>query len=130
MTPGLCTREASHNLNASWLTAGDDLLVLITGGESPHLGAVAMAAPRPSLADPARTSATTSVFCFMGHKEDELARQMAQTLASRLGCRVVVAAGLHWDGLDQAGLEAVGRNAALLLEMLLERLTGAGLAPR
>lgn len=123
MTSTLSTSESSHNLSAQWTRAGDDLLVLVTGGEAPHIGAVAMAAPRPSLADSRRTSATTSVFCFMGHKEDELARAMAQALASALGVRVVVAAGAHWEGLDPAGIKRVRANADKLLHLLLRALT-------
>ena len=53
---------------ACWVGPGPGVVV-VTGGEVPHVGAVAMAAPRPSLADPARTSATASVFTYLSHKE-------------------------------------------------------------
>ena len=63
-----------HNIRAEALWIGPDLLVYIWGGEAPHIGAVAMAQPRPSLADPAKTSSTASVFTYVGHKEDALAK--------------------------------------------------------
>jgi hypothetical protein len=112
------------NLTAQWQRAGRDLLVLVTGGEGPHLVAVAMAEPRTSLADPARTSATVSVFCYPGHKEDELARELAQALAAALGVKVVVAAGMHWDGLGPGDIAQVRANHARLQEMLLAALAG------
>lgn len=121
----LSTREPGFNLTARWLRAGPDLLVLVTGGQAPHIGAVAAATPRPSLADPERTSATASVLCFLGHKEDELAKGLAEFLAGRLGARVVVAAGAHWEGLTPAQIETVRRNAARLGELLLEALGAA-----
>ena len=73
---------------AVWLGVG-------TTGNPHSIGAVAAAQPRPSLADPMRTSATASVFAYVGHKEDDLAKHAAETLAAALGTRVVVSAGIH-----------------------------------
>ncbi|MFH1032944.1 MAG: hypothetical protein V1806_00430 [Pseudomonadota bacterium] len=116
------TRASRFNLEAQWLKAGPDLLVLVTGGDSPHIGAVAAATPRPSLADPGRASATASVLCYLGHKEDELAKALAEFLAAGLGVRVVVAAGAHWDGLEPAHIQTVRQNAVALGQMLLAAL--------
>ena len=90
---------------ASW--AGEDLLVLITGGDQPHLGAVAAATPRPSLADPSKNSATASVITYLGHKEDGPAKEIAEALASGLNTKVVVAAGMHWEGISTNELSQV-----------------------
>ncbi len=43
------TEENSYNLSASVRLIGEDVLVAIWGGEKPHIGAVAVAQPRPSL---------------------------------------------------------------------------------
>jgi hypothetical protein len=101
---------------------GEDILVAIWGGERPHIGAVAMAEPRPSLKDPSVTSATTSVHCFLGHKEDALANAAATAIASKLKARAVVTAGIHWDHLDAAGIQAVQLNSVALTEMIVQRL--------
>ena len=63
---------------------GEDLLVTIWGGVV-HIGAVAMAAPRPSLRDPRRTSATSSVFTFPGHKEDVTVKMISEMLSATSG---------------------------------------------
>jgi hypothetical protein len=118
----LAATAGRFSLAAQWQRAGRDLMVLVTGGDAPHLGAVAMAEPRPSLADPSRTSATVSVFCYPGHKEDELARELAQALAAALGVKVVVAAGMHWDGLTAADIAQVRAAHAGLKEMLIATL--------
>jgi hypothetical protein len=81
-----------------------------------------MAQPRPSLKDPNATSATTSVYCFLGHKEDALVNATATTLASRFKTRTVVAAGMHWDNLDEDGIRAVQANSVLLTGMIIRRL--------
>jgi len=85
---------------------GSDILVVISGGAS-HIGAVAMAQPRPSLQDPKRTSSTSSVFTFPGHREDVVVKAMSEELSKRLGCRSVVVAGLHWDGLHSEQIGTV-----------------------
>jgi len=47
---------------------GQDILVSMWGGTLPHIGAVGMATPRPSLRDPKKMSATSSTFTYVGHK--------------------------------------------------------------
>lgn len=119
------TEQGRYDLEASVRTIGQDLLMAVWGGEKPHIGAVSAAQPRPSLKDPARTSSSASVICFLGHKEDELARRAALRLSAALNTRVVVTAGIHWDQLDQEGIRAVIRNFDLLIERVQERLQGS-----
>ncbi len=119
----LATEAPAYNLQAEAVWIGPDLLVYIWGGEAPHIGAVAMAQPRPSLADPAVTSATASVFTYLGHKEDELAKQAAESLAAALEAKVVVSAGIHWDGLGPDQIQTVVENGRQLVALLKERLS-------
>jgi len=67
------TDKGNFDLEASVRFVGKDLLVAIWGGERPHIGAVAIAQPRPSLKDPAQISSTGSVFC-QGPSSDQLYR--------------------------------------------------------
>ena len=115
------TDEDSYNLSASIRLIGEDVLVAIWGGERPHIGAVAVAQPRPSLKDPDLTSASTSVFCFVGHKEDELAKAAAEILSATLNTAVVVTAGIHWDNLDEEAILRIIKNSEILVDMILEK---------
>ena len=81
---------------------GADWNLSISGGDRPHIGAVALAVPRPSLRDPAQTSATVSVLTLSGHKEDLLARAVAENCASVLNAVIVVACGIHQEQASQA----------------------------
>lgn len=92
----LYEESGSFRISAELHRMGDDLVVVLKGGKE-HIGAVGIAQSRPSLSDPGRTSATSSVYTFLGHREDEIAKSMAEDLARTLGRRVVVIAGLHWD---------------------------------
>jgi len=118
---GLTLFEEGGNfrISAGLHRMGDDLVVVLEGGAA-HIGAVGIAQPRPSLSDPARTSATSSVYTFLGHKEDEITKMMAQELARKLGCRVVVVAGLHWDKINPEGIGEVIAMCRSLAARIIE----------
>lgn len=118
----LRTNTGRYDVNAHCRIIGRDLLVAVWGGEKPHIGAVAVAHPRPSLIDPGKTSATASVICLTGHKEDDLAKQMSLQLASGLNTHVVVTAGVHWDNIPNEGIHQVLENCETLTRMILQRV--------
>ena len=118
----LDTNEGEYDLSAGVRLIGDDILVAIWGGEKPHIGAVAAAQPRPSLKDPSAMSATASVFCYLGHKEDDMVKKAAETLAAALGNKVVVTAGIHWDNLSQEGIRKVKENGDAIVDLVLRRI--------
>ena len=121
----LKTNEWAYDLEAGVRLIGKDLLVAIWGGEKPHIGAVSVAQPRPSLKDPNFTSATASVFCFVGHKEDELAKAASEILAAALNTQVVVTAGIHWDNISEEGIRKVIRNSEILVDLILEKIASS-----
>jgi len=116
------THEGEYDITAGIKLVGQDVLVAIWGGEKPHIGAVAMAQPRPSLKDPDVTSATASVFTYVGHKEDDLAKAAAEILASVLKTHVVVTAGIHWDNLSKEGILKIIHNSEILIDMIIEKI--------
>ena len=105
---------------------GSDLLVYIRGGEKPHIGAVAAATPRPSLKDNQIISATASVLTYVGHKEDVTVKFAAEALSAALNTRVVVTAGIHWDNLNDSGIQTIQTNTKALVTELIETLKTKG----
>jgi hypothetical protein len=91
----------------------------LVGGERPHVGAVAIGIPRPSLSRSAQPRATTSVLTVTGHKDDELARPLADALARRSGLTAVVVAGVHVRQPRGRDFERIFRNAERVLEAVL-----------
>jgi hypothetical protein len=116
------TSTGEYDLEAYVRFIGLDLLVAIWGGEKPHIGAVSVAQPRPSLRDPDMISSSASVFCLVGHKEEELAKATAEILAATLDTNVTVTAGIHWDDIVPAGIEKVIQNSVVLVEMILDKI--------
>lgn len=93
-------------MSARILPLGADMLVVLTGGRA-HIGAVAIAQPRPSISDARMISSTSSVFTRVGHKEDIVAKAMSEELSRALNRVVAVVAGLHWDGMKAAEIGLV-----------------------
>ena len=110
--------DGPRRLEAWARPVGSDLVVVVGGGELPHVGCVVLTQARPSTADPTRTSVTSSVLTIPPHKEETVARAIAERLARALGCVVVVTAGVHEDGLDTAGADTYIRLAATLGDKL------------
>jgi hypothetical protein len=105
---------------------GPDILVSIWGGTRPHIGAVGMAVPRPSLNNPKKWSATSSTFTFIGHKEDTLAKEISERLATRLRKNVVVTAGLHWNSITPQEIKIIENLTEGLSDRILKKLLPAG----
>jgi hypothetical protein len=101
---------------------GRDVLVSLWGGDRPHIGAIGMATPRPSLKDPKKWSATSSNFTYVGHKEDTVVKMISEKLASRLRTNIVVVAGIHWDNIKPEEIEIIQDLTHKLGEKILNRL--------
>ena len=116
------TDNASYNLEAFVKQIGQDFLIAIWGGR-PHIGAIALAQPRPSLKDQSVQSATASVFCLVGHKDDIVAKEAAEKISSELNTNVTVTVGIHFDDIDEAGIKVVIENSRQLVTMIIEAIT-------
>ena len=114
----LSIQEGRYPIHSASILVGEDLLTCVWGGTKPHIGAVAVALARPSLADPKVASSTSSVFTIMGHKEDEVVKMVSETLSSRLAKNVVVSAGIHWDHLDPDAIAEIMDNCKMLAEKI------------
>lgn len=114
------TEQGGFRIHALLQRLGNDYLVAIWGGAA-HIGAVAMAQSRPSLADPERLSASASVFCYVGHKEDEVAKKVSERLAAALDAKVVVVAGIHWDHLEPSGIDQIVTNVYALMDRIVHQ---------
>ena len=83
-TVTLSEGDKPYTVTACVVLCGKDIAVVIGGGEASHIGAAALASPRPSLKNTAEISASASVLCRLGHKDDLPAREAALRLALSL----------------------------------------------
>lgn len=118
----ILTQEGEYDLTAQVRLIGADILVAIWGGGKPHIGAVAAAQSRPSLKDPNMTSSSSSVLCYLGHKEDEHAKSAAEQLSAAFDTKVVVTAGIHWDNLSEEAIMKINRNCEILVKTVQSKI--------
>jgi len=116
-------KQGRFKISAAVYEMGPDLLVALWGGTYPHIGAIGMAQVRQSLKDPGETSATSSVFTFLGHKEDMLAKPLAEGLTRKLARNSVVVAGIHWDSLTDEEIATTERLCRKLAERIVVKLS-------
>lgn len=100
------------------IDTGNGLHGLLTGGEKPHVGGVVLALPRPSLSGKG-WSADLCITPVPGHKDVDVARTVADTLARSLQCPVVVTAGIHSDYLRPEELSEIINHCNTLTQTAL-----------
>ena len=100
-------QKGPYRIEAEVLQVGEDLVLSVWGGTKPHIGALALAIPRPSLKDPSLISSTVSVLARLGHKEDEIVKRVSEKVSARLNKVVAVSAGMHWDHLPDEDIRLV-----------------------
>jgi len=113
-------------LEVSLTMLGQDLQLIIWGGDKPHIGAVALAQPRASLKNPKNTSSTSSIICIVGHKEDVVAKYMSEQLSAALKTNVAVTAGMHWAVFNEEDIVMVMESVNLLLDSIIKYLKSKG----
>lgn len=88
------------------IPVGRDLLVIVTGGEA-HIGSVATA----YLSEGSSRETVVQTADVPGHREHELASEMASKAAGMLGVTVTVAAGIHFDDLARSEIQEIVTEA-------------------
>lgn len=114
--------EGKYKVTAMGIPTASGIIVSMFGGEKPHIGAVAIAIPRPSLEDALKISSTSSVFTLMSHKDDQVARPTAEKLARELKEVVVVVAGIHIEKATKEDIKILVKNSKKTINKLKREL--------
>ena len=117
----LSEKRGSFEVKALINILGDDILIILSGGKE-HIGAIAMAQPRPSLDDPKKISATSSVYTYAGHKEDVLSKSISERLSKELNRKTVVVAGMHWDKLTSSNIRLITGICSKLAKRIIREV--------
>lgn len=109
------------NICCDVIPMGEDLTVLLYGGDLPHIGSTVLSIPRASLTGDG-LSTTSSVLNCLGHKDDVLARIYAEKIAVKSNHTTVCICGIHVDGLSGDGIKAIYDGCLLLLDEVLSAI--------
>ncbi|AWI05285.1 hypothetical protein [Clostridium drakei] len=119
----LTIEKGRIKINLKAILIGNDLCIIISGGDSPHIGSVTLSIPRPSLSDFKKRSATTSILNLVGHKDDEAARYVSHAISSKLNKNVVTTCGIHIDNITAEEITIVMDILKELTNILLSKLS-------
>lgn len=114
--------DSGRRVRAAVTPAGEDLVIVIGGGQRPHVGSVVLAQPRRSRSRPGEFTPSVSVLTIPPHKEEPMARGVAEAVASATGRVVTATAGVHDDDLDADGIRSYLRLVERLAAELAERI--------
>lgn len=89
---------------------GEDLVIMLSGGDKPHIGCVVQAVPRPSLRKDGTLSVTSSVINLTGHKDEFLCRKLAEKRCKEIGKVVVCTGGVHIDHITKEQIDRLLKN--------------------
>jgi hypothetical protein len=76
---------------------GEDLCVIITGGDRPHLGAVTVGSKQVE----------EHTFCFPHHKEDHVTKLVYSLITESFDKNVLVCCGIHVDNILKTEIDTV-----------------------
>ncbi|HZW81798.1 MAG TPA: hypothetical protein VFF14_00055 [Candidatus Deferrimicrobium sp.] len=113
--------ENRLRIEARATLTGRGIDVLLTGGESPHIGGVVMCVPRPNQAGPG-FSCDTWVIPVTGHKEHHVAQPFGESICKATGQVIVVTAGIHIDQALPWELEGIKENCEKAARDLIEKI--------
>lgn len=99
--------EGRIKLKLNALFLGEDLCIIVTGGDKPHLGAVTAGS----------NQAGEYTFCFPHHREDEITRVLYAVITETFDKNIVICCGIHIDNISAAEIDTV---RALCREMVME----------
>ncbi len=113
-------RRGRLHLRLTALFLGQDLCVTLSGGDRPHIGAVALG----------QGGAEATVLGLPGHREDTLARRLAQELAIGIQATVCLACGIHLDNIRPEEIQDALELAQDLVQELRRRLRDGHTEPK
>ncbi|NMC77927.1 MAG: hypothetical protein GYA59_01085 [Chloroflexi bacterium] len=102
--------SGKHQIELTVVDTPNGFACVLTGGEAPHIGGVALASPRPSLTGEGH-SADLWLATIPGHKDMYLAGEVAQALCARLNAVVSVSCGIHIDHATADDLRIIKENS-------------------
>ncbi|MCD7746529.1 MAG: hypothetical protein LUI13_14825 [Lachnospiraceae bacterium] len=101
---------------------GPDYTICIRDDKNGHIGSAVLSIARPSLTGEG-ISVTSSVLNRLGHKDEEIARRIAETVARRQNCTVVCTCGIHIDHIRPEQIQEILDACRELEENVVESLT-------
>lgn len=99
-------------INLVAIHMGKDICIVLTGGDTPHLGAVTVGSPILSV----------ETFTFENHKEDIITRMLGEILSKEYKGNFVLCCGIHLDNITKQEISDVLKLSSEITIELCKRL--------
>lgn len=116
MSKQFTATEGRVKVTAQMIEIGNDYCLIVQGGDAPHIGAVAVAQRTRRYVDPNQFATTPSVLALAGHKEFDLAKDLAMRASEALKKNVVCLCGIHVDDATKEEIEVIIRLAQQVVD--------------
>ena len=93
---------------------GQDWNITLSGGDRPHIGAVAVVGP----------DFPCSLLCLPHHRESDIAKRLALAVANHTGSTVCVSCGIHLDDITPDEISLVHTFVEKFISEVMNRLFG------
>ncbi|MDA8227249.1 MAG: hypothetical protein M0T74_05995 [Desulfitobacterium hafniense] len=113
--------KGRYKISLTLFNTGRGISAVLIGGDSPHIGGVVLAVPRPSLTGDGY-SADDFVIPVPHHKDVEVAKPIAHALACTCRAPVTLSAGIHSDDLTREEIDLIKKNCDQVLQLALQTL--------
>ncbi len=99
-------RQGRIHLRARVLFMGQDICILLDGGQKPHMGAACTV-----------FSSGQSAYCLPAHREDELAHRVAKHIHDTFACTATCLCGIHVPKISKDEIQVI---SAMVDRLILE----------
>ncbi len=99
------------------ISSGEDGIVLITGGDAPHVGSVSVARMEDG-------QVAVDHLVLSGHRDDEVSDRYAEALCRVTGHTVAAVCGIHYEAITPEELSDVIACTESILRSILDEERG------
>ncbi|MPM38833.1 hypothetical protein SDC9_85463 [bioreactor metagenome] len=118
MSDAIKTGCGRLSVQLSWEQVGKDWVIILSGGERPHIGASAISWINGAAVE-------TQVIRVPEHREDQLVCVLAEQCCRTLKSTVQVSCGIHIDRAKKEEIETLIEHSTYLIERFLQMVTRA-----
>ncbi len=111
----LQAQEGRVHIRLRALFMGDDLCIIVDGGDKPHIGAVSLAT--------GNTKTTPKTLCIPKHKDDVISEGVSQCIRNTLGLTTCCICGVHIGGITKDEIDIVLKLSHELATTLVQKLS-------
>jgi hypothetical protein len=113
-------KAGRHTLYLEAKDIGDDLLIVIYGGDEHHIGGVSAGHVTQSHYREANT-VSVSTLTFPGHKDYVVSNQVTEKVCDALCRSVVTTVGIHYDDATREEIKVIITTVDALVDEMISR---------